>query len=168
MFQDPSWSQGQNCWDELGLPCVEQTSLRGGAKSSSNQFHRGDVRIHVDCHAPGRRESTSYFFLVVFFAVFLAVVFFAAAFFIAIVINHLLYLSANLKGAPERVNEFILVVFALFASQSGLQVVGWWLGVVCRQLKVIFPTHDPQPATLDKHFHLYSQNVRIRRRHCVG
>jgi hypothetical protein len=39
VFRDPSWSQGQNCWDELGIPLL-LCQLRGGAGSSSNQFHR--------------------------------------------------------------------------------------------------------------------------------
>jgi hypothetical protein len=93
VFRDPSWSQGQNCWDELGIPFIEVAP----------EVHQSKVTgPHVYSHAPGRGEITrSYFFLVVFFAVFLAVVF-LAAFFIAIVIDHLLSSASKSKEGARK------------------------------------------------------------------
>jgi len=112
VFRDPSWSQGQNCWDELGIPFIEVAP----------EVHQTKVTgPHVLSHAPGRGELTrSYFFLVVFFAVFLAVVF-LAAFFIAIVINHLL---SYLRKSKERAckGQRIFCGGALLFSRCTLRI----------------------------------------------
>jgi hypothetical protein len=73
VFRDPSWSQGQNCWDELGIPFFEVAP----------EVHQTKVTgPHVVATHPAETETQrSYFFLVVFFVVFFTA--FLAAFFIA-------------------------------------------------------------------------------------
>jgi len=113
VFRDPSWSRGQNCWDELGIPL-----FRGGALSSSNQGHRARRLSHV----PGRgRNRPSYFFLVVFFVVFLAAFFTT---FFAMVVNHLLSQVCKSKRRAKKCQRISFSCVRIFCIAQGVVDVG--------------------------------------------
>ena len=109
VFRDPSWSQGQNCWDELGIPFFEvapevhQTKITGQTVGPRTRHTRG---------------QPSYFFLVVFFVVFFAV--FLAAFFIAMVINHLLSHGCEFKGRAKKSQRISFGWVCVFCIGCGL------------------------------------------------